>query len=89
MMVLLTYDVDMTEPASAKRLRKVAKICENYGVRVQCSVFELLVDAAQLKKVIDAQKDSVRFYRLGNNWKGKIDAMGKPQRLEQGEPLIL
>lgn len=96
MMILLTYDVDMTELSGAKRLRKVAKICENYGMRVQCSVFELLVDSAQLvaikaqlEKAIDSEKDSVRFYRLGSNWKGKIDAMGKPLRVEQGDTLIL
>lgn len=96
MMILLTYDVDMTELSGAKRLRRVAKICENYGMRVQCSVFELLVDPtqlvavkAQLAKVIDLEKDSVRFYRIGNNWKGKIDSMGKPLRIQQGDSMIL
>ena len=96
MMILLTYDVDMTEETGAKRLRKVAKICENYGVRVQNSVFELLVDPAQLvlvksqlERVIDEKKDSVRFYRMGNNWKGKIEAIGRTQRITQEEPLIL
>lgn len=96
MMILLTYDVDMTEPAGAKRLRKVAKICENYGMRVQNSVFELLTDPAQivaikaqLAMVIHKEKDSVRFYRMGNNWKSKIDFMGKPLKINQGEALLL
>ena len=65
MMMLITYDVDMTTPAGAKRLRKVAKICENFGMRVQNSVFELLIDPAQLVGIkaqltvaIDKEKDS-------------------------------
>ena len=68
-MIVLSYDVDTTDAAGAKRLRKVAKICEAKGCRVQNSVFELLVDPAQLttlkaqlEKVIDPEKDSVRFY---------------------------
>lgn len=72
-MIVLSYDVDTTDAAGAKRLRKVAKICEAKGCRVQNSVFELLVDPAQLttlkaqlEKVIDPEKDSVRFYRLGS-----------------------
>ena len=71
MMLVVTYDVNTTELAGAKRLRKVAKICEKYGVRVQNSVFEVLVDAAELvvlksllSDVIDNENDSVRFYRL-------------------------
>ena len=73
MMLVVTYDVDTSDTAGQKRLRKVAKICERYGMRVQNSVFEVLVDAAQLvtlkselEKVIDIAQDSVRFYRLGN-----------------------
>ena len=96
MMMLITYDVDMTTPAGAKRLRKVAKICENFGMRVQNSVFELLIDPAQLVGIkaqltvaIDKEKDSVRFYRMGNSWKTKIDYIGKPLNINQGETLIL
>lgn len=73
MMLVVTYDVDTSDTAGQKRLREVAKICERYGMRVQNSVFEVLVDAAQLvtlkselEKVIDIAQDSVRFYRLGN-----------------------
>ena len=71
MMVLITYDVDFSESKGAKRLRKVAKICEKYGVRVQNSVFEMIVDPAQLtqvkiaiKQAIDEDLDSIRIYHL-------------------------
>ena len=74
MMLVVTYDVDTTNASGQKRLRKVAKICERYGMRVQNSVFEVLLDAAQLvvlkhelEKIIDTEQDSVRFYRLGNS----------------------
>ena len=83
MMVLVTYDVNTESPAGQARLRKVAKICEDYGQRVQNSVFECLIDAAQLKvlkarlsDVINPEKDSLRFYLLGNNWKGKVEHIG-------------
>jgi len=72
MMVLVSYDVSMLEKAGAKRLRRVAKICQNHGQRVQYSVFECIVDPAQwtrmrqqLIDVIDQQQDSLRFYFLG------------------------
>lgn len=68
MMLVVTYDVDTTNASGQKRLRKVAKICERYGMRVQNSVFEVLLDAAQLvvlkhelEKIIDTEQDSVRF----------------------------
>ena len=68
MLVLITYDINITEAAGARRLRRVAKQCVNYGVRVQNSVFECQVDAAQytklkhlLLKEIDEEKDSLRF----------------------------
>ena len=90
MMVVVAYDVDTTDPAGEKRLRKVAKLCEAYGCRVQNSVFEVLVDPAQmitlkagLSEVINKEKDSVRFYRLGSNWHQKIETLGKAQIYEQ------
>lgn len=96
MMVVIAYDVDTTTAAGAKRLRKVAHLCERYGVRVQNSVFEVLLDAAQLaalkcalEKIIQADTDSVRFYRLGNSWQGRIDVMGRAAPVEAGEPLLL
>lgn len=95
-MVVVSYDVDTTTPAGAKRLRRVAKICESRGCRVQDSVFEVIVDPAQLVElqarlsdVIDADKDSIRIYRLGSNWKPRITCLGKPLRFEQEELLLL
>ena len=95
MLLVITYDVDTTTPAGAKRLRQVAKICERYGMRVQNSVFEVLVDAAQLVKLkaelkrrIDMELDSVRFYRLGNSYEGKIDTLGKSPLVQAGGSLI-
>lgn len=96
MMLVVTYDVNTTEAAGEKRLRKVAKICERYGVRVQNSVFEVLVDAAQLvtlkselERIIDMKNDSVRFYRLGNTYQNRIDVMGKMPVVQAGSELIL
>ena len=95
MMLVVTYDVNTTELAGAKRLRKVAKICEKYGVRVQNSVFEVLVDAAELvvlksllSDVIDNENYSVRFYRLGNSYQHKIEVMGKEPLVQAGSALI-
>ena len=96
MMILLPYDVDFTKPNGAKRLRKVAKLCEQYGVRVQNSVFEIMMDSSQLinfksdiLKIIDEKSDSVRFYRLGNKWETKIDILGIEKGFSQDQPLIL
>lgn len=96
MLVLVTYDVNTSSAAGQKRLRKVAKLCERYGLRVQNSVFEVLVDAAQLavlksdlSAVIDHDQDSVRFYRLGNNYRNRISSMGRSDLLQSGEPLLL
>lgn len=95
MMLVVTYDVDTTDYAGARRLRKVAKTCERYGVRVQNSVFEVLVDAAQLvtlkgelSKIIDHDHDSVRFYRLGNSYQNRIDTMGRAPLVQAGEALM-
>ena len=83
MMVLVAYDVNTETPKGQKRLRHVAKVCENRGQRVQNSVFECLVDPAQwveLKKrlidTIDPMKDSLRFYYLGKNWKKRVEHVG-------------
>ncbi len=83
MMVLVTYDVSTESDGGKKRLRKVAKVCINYGQRVQNSVFECLVDPAQFAKlkhslceIIDEEKDSLRFYYLGKNWKRRVEHFG-------------
>lgn len=96
MMVVVTYDVDTSSPSGEKRLRKVAKTCEAYGCRVQNSVFEVIVDPGQLatlkaalSKLIDEDRDSVRFYQMGSNWKPKIECVGKQLRFEQDDVIIL
>lgn len=75
MQVLITYDVETITPAGKKRLRQVAKVCLDYGQRVQNSVFELNIYPAdmveiksKLEKIIDPKKDSIRIYNLGKNW---------------------
>lgn len=83
MMVLITYDVNTETAVGRKRLRHVAKQCVNFGQRVQNSVFECLVDPAQLadlrsrlEKIIDVETDSLRYYYLGNNWRSRVDHVG-------------
>ena len=83
MMVLVTYDVNTETAAGRRRLRMIAKMCVNYGQRVQNSVFECLVDAAQWKQLqhqlvnlIEKETDSLRFYYLGNNYRTKIEHVG-------------
>jgi len=83
MLVLITYDVSTVTPAGRRRLRQVAKQCVNYGQRVQNSVFECVLDSAKcrevqhkLEKIIDKEKDSLRFYYLGNNYKSKVEHIG-------------
>lgn len=86
MLLVVVYDVNTETSAGKKRLRQVARQCVNYGQRVQNSVFECNVDAAtavQLKRklleIVDLEKDSVRFYNLGNNFHSKIDSHGAKQ----------
>ncbi len=95
MLVLITYDVQTSSDGGSKRLRKVAKTCQNYGQRVQYSVFECIVDAAQfaalkieLRGIIDEEKDSLRFYRLGNQYKTKVEHFGAKTSLNLEGPLI-
>ena len=83
MLVLITYDVSVTTDTGQRRLRQVAKQCVNYGQRVQNSVFECLVDPTQfaelrhrLESIIDPEKDSLRYYFLGSNWKNRVEHVG-------------
>lgn len=83
MMVLVTYDIAMDDPGGAARLRRVAKVCLDHGIRVQYSVFECEVEPAQwtffkeeLLSLYDEEKDSLRFYKLGKNWKEKVEHHG-------------
>ena len=94
-MLFVTYDVNVSSPDGARRLRQVAKACERCGVRVQNSVFEVNVDAAhlavlkaELGAIMDPEQDSIRFYRLGNSYANKIDVMGLHPRVEAGSPLM-
>lgn len=96
MWVLITYDVNTKSPTGEKRLRQVAKACVNYGKRVQNSVFECSVTPAQLRliqdklsKIIDKEKDSVRFYRLGKEGDRRISSMGKNDTYNPDKDLLL
>ena len=89
MLVLVTYDICIEDLAGKRRLRRVAKHCLNYGIRVQNSVFECQVDAAQLVTLKHEAHDSVRFYVLGNHYRGKVEHYGVSPALSVDEPLIL
>ena len=95
MLVIITYDVNTETAAGKARLRKVAKQCVNYGTRVQNSVFECVMDAAKcrevkqiLEDIIDKEKDSLRFYYLGDKYKTKIEHIGAKNTRRPDEPLI-
>ena len=96
MLVLITYDVNTTDAEGRRRLRTVAKKCTAYRQRVQNSVFECLVDAAQykmlqseLKAIIAPDKDSLRFYSLGNKYQSKVEHVGAKQTYAPEDTLIL
>lgn len=96
MLVLITYDVHTTDSEGQRRLRMVAKTCQNYGQRVQNSVFECIVDAAQftslkiqLAEIIDPTQDSLRFYQMGNNYKNKVEHIGVKESIDLEGALIL
>lgn len=96
MLVLITYDVNTGSVAGRRRLRRVAKTCENCGQRVQNSVFECLLDPGQwaelrhrLVDIIDVECDSLRFYYLGSNWKRRIEHIGAKPTYDPEGPLIV
>ena len=96
MMILITYDVETVNLAGARRLRRVAKECQNYGQRVQNSVFECVLTEAQFAllrnkiiSIIDKEKDSVRFYFLGNNWNNRVEFIGKKTSYDMSSELII
>lgn len=83
MLVIVTYDIAVSTARGQRRLSKAARICTNYGRRVQNSVYECLVDATEfqllkrdLLEVINTNEDTVRFYKLGNNYKSKVEYYG-------------
>lgn len=96
MLMLVTYDVATADAEGRRRLQRVARLCKNYGQRVQYSVFECQLDAAQwtalrsrLVAEIDREQDSLRFYRLGNNWRGRVEHIGAKAGYDPDAPMIL
>ena len=96
MLVLITYDVSTETAAGKRRLRQIARLCVNYGQRVQNSVFECLLDPAQcrslqadLLKTMNEKEDSLRFYYLGDKYKSKIEHFGAKETYMPDEPIIL
>jgi CRISPR-associated protein Cas2 len=95
-MVLVTYDVKTSEASGARRLRRVAKACQDFGQRVQYSVFEIEVDPAQwtllkarLEGIISPDRDSLRYYYLGANWRPRVEHVGAKATVDLGGPLIV
>jgi CRISPR-associated protein Cas2 len=96
MLVVVAYDVSTESEAGRKRLRKVARVCEDVGQRVQNSVFECLVDAAQWTKLrarlideAELEEDSLRFYFLGDNWQRRVEHMGAKATYDPQGPLVV
>lgn len=96
MMVLVSYDVSTIDKAGRRRLRRVAKICLDYGQRVQNSVFECPVDPTQwaqlrhrLLQEYHPEEDSLRFYQLGDNWKGRVEHFGIKNVLDLAGPMVV
>lgn len=95
MMVIVSYDVSVVTPSGRRRLRRVARVCTDYGQRVQNSVFQCLVSydqwvvmRAKLLGIVDPEEDSLRFYFLGQNWKKRVEHHGTKGVLDLEEPLI-
>jgi CRISPR-associated protein Cas2 len=96
MFVLVSYDVNIKSEGGQRRLRHIAKVCRDYGQRVQLSVFEFIVDPTQWTQLrkklideIDPERDSLRFYFLGSNWKHCIEHVGAKEVIDLEGPLIV
>lgn len=96
MFVLITYDVNTQDGDGKRRLRQIAKQCVNYGQRVQNSVFECIIEPVKMKelqhkleKIMDKEKDSLRFYYLGSNYKNKVEHIGAKPSYDVEGPLIV
>jgi CRISPR-associated protein Cas2 len=94
--VLVSYDVSTKSEGGERRLRRVAKVCKDYGQRVQFSIFECIVDPAQwtvlrqkLIREINPEKDSLRFYFLGSNWRRRVEHVGAKETIDIEGPLIV
>ena len=95
MLIVVTYDVSTETSAGRARLRKVAKQCQNYGQRVQNSVFECIMDEAQfvsfksgLLKLINEDEDSLRFYHMGNAYRSRIEHFGNKKVQDLEAPIV-
>ena len=96
MLMLVSYDVATTDVAGKRRLRRIAKACQNFGIRVQYSVFECNVDPAQwvrlkatLEDIFDPSTDSLRYYNLGDNYTRRIEHVGAKPAMDVEEPMVL
>lgn len=96
MMVIISYDVSTVDNAGKTRLRRVAKECQNHAQRVQNSVFEADLDYSSFLKLkhnllelIDENKDSLRFYYLGNNWKKRVEHIGAKKTFDPEGVIII
>ncbi len=96
MLVVISYDVAVTEKNGPQRLRRIAKLCEDYGQRVQFSVFECVVDPAQWTRLrqqlieeMNPRTDSLRFYFVGANWRRRIEHIGAKPVKDPDAPLIV
>ncbi|MBQ7252900.1 MAG: CRISPR-associated endonuclease Cas2 [Kiritimatiellae bacterium] len=96
MLMLVSYDVSTVNAAGRRRLRRIAKACQDRGVRVQNSVFECNVDPAQwvqlkakLESIFEPETDSLRYYNLGDNYTRRIEHVGAKPSIDVEEPLVL
>jgi CRISPR-associated protein Cas2 len=96
MLILVTYDVNTSGPGGARRLRRVAKACRDFGQRVQYSVFEIEVDPAQwtllkarLEGTVDLKVDSLRYYYLGAEWRRRVEHVGAKPSTDLNGTLIV
>ena len=96
MLMLVSYDVSTVNAAGRRRLRRIAKACQDRGVRVQNSVFECNVDPAQwvqlkakLEAIFEPETDSLRYYNLGDNYTRRIEHVGAKPAIDVEEPLVL
>jgi len=95
MMVLVSYDVSTREEGGPRRLRRVARACQDYGQRVQYSIFEIEVEPAQwtalkqkLLDLVDLKQDSLRFYYLGKHWQSRVEHVGTKTAVDFHGPLV-
>ena len=96
MMVVVSYDVAVVTPEGRRRLRRVARVCTNYGQRVQNSVFQCLVEPGQweslrarLLDIYEPNEDSLRFYLLGRHWRNRVEHHGTKGTMNMDDPLII